>query len=1322
MNKSPIDEMNENEITQEDQARQEALDRMQSIEDAYESTTSPAVEVPTEQTSSSPPKQETPSPPKQETPSQPTQPTQPKKNLPDNYGFLPRGVAEFTTAPGVGVADFAVGAANMLGKAIMRDLDIPQIPTISKFESSEAQVVRDLSSVVIPSILLGGYGGSVAKGVHAARGANLGRLGKLGNDIVFKKFAETGLAAGTGAFVDYTAPVNSEDLNALGEMKKAWPQTWGWVSDDFAALDSDSPEIKRQKNMKEGVLLSIGADLIVAGAKLFRGKRGVQAATSWVPENEQAKAVTDRLNANKAKIKTPEDEIAAAAEKRIEEFQELGDYGVSKSANLDEKPIFGYHDLYDDVEMGMRTADDGGVLAASVDLVRIEGNIDTVYGRMGSVFTEGALQFAADSDEGAMVLIKGLGEQLTGAGRYGYTTSNGRYLSFAEISAAGDNLAASMMNMDVATMKRALAPLSQVDLETGATVLTSDGYNAAFKAINKYLKEYATLDQAKAYAYASASLAGQVSDMAEGARLMDGTGAVMRAQEEILDRIEFLMTAKGQTSYVRGRALNMTNIWNRTKNWTKDKFKQMSLLAESEMDSVPAALREKAAEAKQTIETLRNVQKERPQMLGPLMLAYEVTDGDIHSMTKLNEYVRNSTGTLSKAFFDARADMPSAWTQGVWANIYNSVLSSLVTPIKAGASNAAIMIERPLSTFIGAAIHGDKKTIRRGLYQYGAFVDTFTSAYSHMNEVFKRASKDPSSVGYVMRDDIARKNTQQMEILNAHADAAEEMGEFGPSAIVGHIEELNALSEHPWLRFGPNAMTAFDGFTRSVIGSVEARGRAYDMINASGGALDADMMDGIAKATYNQMFDKNGMITDKAVEHASREIAMNLDNNASEALSELLRDAPAFKPFMMFPRTSMNMALFAGSHNPLGLLPASKFQNAVHQFSKPFEKMALEDVEKLLTKRGLPYDSSNIEVVYNNIRAEMKGRKAIGAISVLTAGGMFMNDRLRGNGHFDKETQRVRRDANWQPKTYKGLDGRWYSYADLGPVSDWMALTADVMDNLVDGTLTPQDGQDLMNKMGFILSASVTSKSLMAGLEPMNDVFAGNPAALARWGASFGSGLAPLSGLRNDLSRLMTPQLKELEQEMGALIANRNPIMKDGLADKYDYISGGLVGVPSNWTRIWNTFTPWKISDDITPEKQFLIDIEFDGRPTLTTNGRGVRLTADQKSAIAQEMGKRKLYRDAILEVMQSTEGKKFREEFKRARAANEQVRLEDFAMLHSNLKSELRDAMAYAIGSLDEDMRNAITDAEYHQNQVRDASQRGDVETLENLRQYNNY
>ena len=116
---------------------------------------------------------------------------------------------------------------------------------------------------------------------------------------------------------------------------------------------------------------------------------------------------------------------------------------------------------------------------------------------------------------------------------------------------------------------------------------------------------------------------------------------------------------------------------------------------------------------------------------------------------------------------------------------------------------------------------------------------------------------------------------------------------------------------------------------------------------------------------------------------------MNLDNNASKALSELLRDAPAFKPFVMFPRTAMNMALFAGSHNPLGLIPAKTFQQDVHKFGRKFENMPIEEVEALLTSRGLKFDSTNIESIYSNIAAEMKGRKAIGALAVFTAGGLM---------------------------------------------------------------------------------------------------------------------------------------------------------------------------------------------------------------------------------------------------------------------------------------------------------------------------------------------
>ena len=42
---------------------------------------------------------------------------------------------------------------------------------------------------------------------------------------------------------------------------------------------------------------------------------------------------------------------------------------------------------------------------------------------------------------------------------------------------------------------------------------------------------------------------------------------------------------------------------------------------------------------------------------------------------------------------------------------------------------------------------------------------------------------------------------------------------------------------------------------------------------------------------YNSMFDKNGMITNEAVDYASREIALNLDNDGVRAFAALFCNA-----------------------------------------------------------------------------------------------------------------------------------------------------------------------------------------------------------------------------------------------------------------------------------------------------------------------------------------------------------------------------------------------------------------------------------------------
>ena len=85
-----------------------------------------------------------------------------------------------------------------------------------------------------------------------------------------------------------------------------------------------------------------------------------------------------------------ENEILINDAKRKAQFDEMGQYNMSERVNFDQ-PIKGVHDIYDDYEVGFRTADDGGIVISQYDSVRITKNIDSVQGRVGSVFSDSAL-------------------------------------------------------------------------------------------------------------------------------------------------------------------------------------------------------------------------------------------------------------------------------------------------------------------------------------------------------------------------------------------------------------------------------------------------------------------------------------------------------------------------------------------------------------------------------------------------------------------------------------------------------------------------------------------------------------------------------------------------------------------------------------------------------------------------------------------------------------------------------------------------------------------------------------------------------------------
>ena len=1200
----------------------------------------------------------------------------------------------YPAAAGAGLVDFGTGLINKIP-----GVNIPNLP---QYQHEGLQAVRDIGSLIIPTLILSRFGMKGGTAAHSKVGWN------IGNDKFVQWISRTGINVGAGVLVDEVAPVQERDHNMAGWLRSSWPKTWGWMPDSWATLDSDSAEVKRAKNRNEGASVGFFSDLLPAIGKLFRGRQKIKQATNWVPKNEKGINWLNKKNKKPILSDDPiENDLLLSAKNRDDQLVELGQSKIDDGVDLTQ-PQLGVHDLYDYTENGIRTADDGGVVGAAFDQVKINKQIDTRYGRVGSVLSPKNLREALTGKKNPLSIFKELGQTLKET-NVDYLASKGRVIKHADALAAAERLGAELHNTDLEGMKRILRPLSQLDTQTGARKLSTAAYKGVMNAIKRYSDDFISMDITRAQGVVGTSVAGQISDMAEGARLMDGSLNSERAMDQILDRLEFLMNLQGQTAYTRKKAVGLHDIINRIKEFGNPN--KIAKTVAEESNETLRALEGIAQESKQTIETLRNIRAERPQMLGPLMLAYEVTDGKIASMSALNTYIRNTTGTVSKAFFDARADMPSAWTQGVWANIYNSVLSAVGTPLKAALSNTVLMIERPIATFAGAIMQGDVATLRRAYYMYNIGIgETVQRSFAHMNQIFKRASVDPSSVGYIMRDDIARANESQMTLLRSFSDAAEVEGNFGPSIVTNQIEAMNDLAEHPVLRFSANAMSGFDGFTRAFIGNIEARGRAYDKLMQNGGRITNDRVRAMARNVYNEMFDETGMITDQAVEYASREIAMNLDNTAVSAINELIKQVPALKPFMMFPKTSTNMMRFAGSHSPLGL-----FVKDWNAFKYPINQMDENVVRELLSSRGIPIDD-NAAAAYNTIRAELKGRKAIGTLSVIGAGFLFTQDRLTGNGIYDKTRQRARRELGWKPKSYKGLDGKWYSYENLGPFTDWLALTADVMDNFVDGTLDEPTAELMFNKMGFILSANLTDKSFTAGLEPLGDVLSGNPAAAARWAGSFGSAALPGSGFRNEFARLITPQLKEVDQELSQIIANRNPGLKPQLPDVYDWMDGSKVGEPLGFfARVWNTYSPlWKVSESISPEKQFLIDIEFDGRPSLSTNGKGVDYSPAERSEITRLIGESGHFKKAVQRIMMTTDGKKFREQWKKAADQGAYIDRELMNNIQVELNYALGQAQTWAEGQLS--TYDDIIQKQWTNQRINRSSRRGNVQEILDL------
>ena len=875
--------------------------------------------------------------------------------------------------------------------------------------------------------------------------------------------------------------------------------------------------------------------------------------------------------------------------------------------------------------------------------------------------------------------------------------------------------------MQPGDMMKVLDEFKQTIEGSSIKMVGKKGMRGVNKALKVLKDEIFDLDSQKARAYLVTSLGGQVADIAEGVRLMDDAVVQQRAIEQIADRLEYLMVEKGLAGYEWGSYGKALSEFNKEGRKNAGALKEMAatagddLKAKLEFDLIPSA--------KNYSNTLKEVAANNPGFLKAFQLANELTDGDVDGLYKLNTFVKNKLGIFKKAIIDTNPETPSIINRAFLSNIYNSVLSSVATPLKAAVGNFGGLTARPIAQLIGATINGDWHTLNKARWSHFSLDDTLQKSLNHMTLVFKKASTDPYKVSYVMRDDIAVMNEESLAVLKEYGRAAAEKGEDGVNALLHVYEDLEALSVDPALRLGANSMTALDGFSRSVTANAEAKARAFDELTSQGVEITPERLREVSEKIYKQMFDKNGMINDEAVEYINSEIALNLDSPLVDGLNNLLDRYPVVKPHFLFPRTSANIIHTFGKYSPMGVF-SSEYQKLFgFNGMRTIDSFSPTEIKEILDSRKIPFDN-NFMNSFKAVRAEVRGKVAIGTIFTSAVLARVRAGGLRGNGHFDKSRQKVRRAVGWKRKTFQGLDGGWYDYEWMGPLGDWMSTIVDVSDHM--DLLSSTQQEHFFSKLAFVAAASFTNKSVLSNVEPLNDILQGNGSALKRWGANFSNALLPMSGFRNEIGRVMNPALKEIKDDLGDAIRNRNNFLdivdpQGALPEKYNFITGKKVGYPENFfVRAWNAYSPMKRHDDLTPEEQFLVDIEFNVNPQTNMSSGGVELTNTERSEIWSKMGELGTFKKELQKIMRysnklehnGTKGYiNILKEIRRGGLSNEAIETESFERIYPMIRTAYNKAKKQAEALLPEEMRTEIRVREYEARVKKEFSEKGQVD-----------
>jgi len=562
--------------------------------------------------------------------------------------------------------------------------------------------------------------------------------------------------------------------------------------------------------------------------------------------------------------------------------------------------------------------------------------------------------------------------------------------------------------------------------------------------------------------------------------------------------------------------------------------------------------------------------------------AVSMADG-IRNMDDLDTWMRMKM--RGGAFKDGEKT-PGALTRELGTMMTHSVLSGPKTAVRAIMGTSTASFSRPMAMAIGSSLSGDWRSARQGLAALNAMREAVPESF----ELFKKRlnaywAGDISTIKtrFVERS----KQDDQWELYGHWADTN---GTKVDKALFRTANLARAANDNKFLTYSTKIMAATDDAFGLIIGRARAREQAFakamdelpdgKMVN-----LDQTFFKSYEDSFNKQIFDKDGNLTDAAAAYSKREATLTQDlSGFAGKLESAFNSTPWARPFFLFARTGINGLQLTAKHTPGFNFLVDEWNQIA--FTKPGTDLTH------LKNYGITDDASLMAA-----KAVQSGRLAMGSAAITMASMAFLNGGLYGNGPTDRQKRQSWLDMGYKPRTIK-IGDVWVSYDSFEPYNQILTLVGDIGDHME--MMGEEWAEDRYLKLSMALASTITSKSYLAGLQSFVDLFSGAPGQQNRIISSLANNTLPLSSLRNEIGKLLTPHTRELGSDIWSSIRNRNLITEniasEPLPIKYDLLTGKPIKDHNFPTRMFNMFSPVQFNLDYSPGRAMLFNSGYDLR------------------------------------------------------------------------------------------------------------------------------